>query len=43
MRQIGQLVVRAIEGRADEAVGAQIKASVHEICARFPVPGLPTE
>jgi len=43
MRQIGSLIVRAIEGRADESANAQIKASVHDMCARFPVPGLPTE
>jgi glycine hydroxymethyltransferase len=43
MREIGSLIVRAIEGRADESAKAQIKASVHDMCARFPVPGLPTE
>ncbi len=41
MRQIGGLIVDAIEGRADPAVGARVAGAVHEICARFPVPGLP--
>ncbi len=41
MRQIGALIVDAIEGRADPAVGARVAGAVHEICARFPVPGLP--
>ena len=43
MREIGGLIVRAIQGRDDEAAKAQIKTSVHDMCARFPVPGLPTE
>jgi glycine hydroxymethyltransferase len=43
MREIGSLIVRSIEGRADESAKAQIKTSVHDMCARFPVPGLPTE
>jgi len=43
MREIGGLIVRAIEGRADEAAKTEIKARVHAMCARFPVPGLPTE
>jgi glycine hydroxymethyltransferase len=43
MREIGRLIVRAIDRRTDDAAKAQIKASVHEMCARFPVPGLPTE
>ena len=43
MREIGGLIVRAIEGRADEAAKTDIRARVHEMCARFPVPGLPTE
>jgi glycine hydroxymethyltransferase len=43
MREIGSLIVRAIEGRADESAKAQIQVSVHDMCARFPVPGLPTE
>jgi glycine hydroxymethyltransferase len=43
MREIGRLIVSAIQARDDEAAKQQIKASVHEMCARFPVPGLPTE
>jgi glycine hydroxymethyltransferase len=43
MRQIGQLIVKAIEGRDDEAAKQAIRDSVREMCARFPVPGLPTE
>ena len=43
MREIGSLIVRAIQGRADDSAKAQIRASVHDMCARFPVPGLPTE
>jgi glycine hydroxymethyltransferase len=43
MREIGRLIVSAIQARDDEAAKGQIKASVHEMCARFPVPGLPTE
>ena len=41
MRQIGGMIVDAIEGRDDAAVGERVAADVHEICARFPVPGLP--
>ena len=43
MREIGGLIVNAIQGRADEAAKTDIRARVHEMCARFPVPGLPTE
>jgi glycine hydroxymethyltransferase len=43
MRQIGSLIVRAIQGRDDEDAKTYIRTSVHEMCARFPVPGLPTE
>jgi glycine hydroxymethyltransferase len=43
MRQIGSLIVRAIQGRDDEEAKTYIRTSVHEMCARFPVPGLPTE
>ncbi len=41
MREIGELIVSAIAGREDEATRARIAGAVHEICARFPVPGLP--
>jgi glycine hydroxymethyltransferase len=40
MRDIGSLIVRSIEGRADPARQAAIGAEVDAICARFPVPGL---
>jgi glycine hydroxymethyltransferase len=43
MREIGELIVRAIRGRDDDAAKTEIKARVHDMCARFPVPGLPTE
>ncbi len=41
MRQIGELIVAAISGRDDPSAGERITATVHEICSRFPVPGLP--
>ncbi|MGH2406773.1 MAG: serine hydroxymethyltransferase [Candidatus Limnocylindrales bacterium] len=40
MRQIGTLIVRTIEGRAEPAVLAGVSAEVDAICAHFPVPGL---
>jgi glycine hydroxymethyltransferase len=40
MRQIGELIVRAIQGRDDPSVLAGVRAEVDAICARFPVPGL---
>jgi glycine hydroxymethyltransferase len=43
MEDIGQLIVQAIERRADEPALDQLRARVHDICARFPVPGLPDE
>ncbi|MEP7378220.1 MAG: serine hydroxymethyltransferase [Chloroflexota bacterium] len=43
MREIGELIVRAIEGRDDDSAKTEIRARVHDMCARFPVPGLPTE
>jgi glycine hydroxymethyltransferase len=41
LRQVGELIVRAIEGRDDAAVLASVREQVRDICARFPVPGLP--
>ncbi len=41
MRQIGTLIVRAIDARDDPTAQGQIADEVREICARFPVPGLP--
>jgi glycine hydroxymethyltransferase len=43
MREIGQLIVKAIQGRNDESASQLIKTSVRDMCARFPVPGLPAE
>ncbi|MFN8622036.1 MAG: serine hydroxymethyltransferase [Chloroflexota bacterium] len=40
-RAIGQLIVRTLTQREDPAVQAAIAAEVRDICARFPVPGLP--
>jgi glycine hydroxymethyltransferase len=41
MREIGALMMDAIGGREDPAVRQRVSGAVHEICARFPVPGLP--
>ncbi|HEY3522220.1 MAG TPA: serine hydroxymethyltransferase [Candidatus Limnocylindrales bacterium] len=41
MRAIGRLIVDAIRTRAEPAEQARLAAEVGEICARFPVPGLP--
>jgi len=41
MREVGTLIVQAIERRDDEQALAQLSGRVHDICARFPVPGLP--
>ncbi|MBX3028689.1 MAG: serine hydroxymethyltransferase [Chloroflexi bacterium] len=41
MRQVGRLIVRALTGRDDESVLASVRDEVRDICARFPVPGLP--
>lgn len=40
MEQIGSMVGRAMYGNADDAVKQQIRDEVHEMCSRFPVPGL---
>ena len=40
MREVGELIVRAIAQRDDPSSSTQIAASVREICSRFPVPGL---
>jgi len=40
MRTVGSLIVRAITGRAEPAVQADVAAEVDAMCARFPVPGL---
>ena len=41
MREVGALIVQAIEQRDDEQALADLSGRVHDICARFPVPGLP--
>ena len=41
MRQVGQLIVRAIEQRDDEQALSALSEQVRQICSRFPVPGLP--
>ena len=41
MRRIGRLIVEAIADRDDALAQARMKAEVDEICAAFPVPGLP--
>jgi glycine/serine hydroxymethyltransferase len=40
MRQIGETIVSAIVNRDDPSELAKLEALVHEMCARFPVPGL---
>jgi glycine hydroxymethyltransferase len=40
MREIGRLIVAAIEHRDDAAEQGRLAERVAEICARFPVPGL---
>ena len=41
MREVGALIVQAIERRDEEQALADLSRRVHDICARFPVPGLP--
>jgi glycine hydroxymethyltransferase len=41
MREVGELIVRAIAEREDAAARDDLSARVRDICARFPVPGLP--
>jgi glycine hydroxymethyltransferase len=40
MRRVGELIVRALRGRDDADVMTAVAAEVHDICARYPVPGL---
>jgi glycine hydroxymethyltransferase len=40
MRQLGETIVSAILTRDDPSEQAKLAAVVHDICARFPVPGL---
>jgi glycine hydroxymethyltransferase len=41
MREVGRLIVDAIEARDDPATQARLADEVRAICLRFPVPGLP--
>ncbi len=41
MREVGGLIVDAIRDRADGARLGELAGRVRDICARFPVPGLP--
>ena len=41
MRAIGLLITRTLRQRDDDEALAAVRAEVREICARFPVPGLP--
>ena len=40
-RRIGELIVRTLTHRDDAEAHAAVAAQVRDICARFPVPGLP--
>lgn len=41
MRAVGRLLVETLMTRGEPAEHARIEAEVRDICARFPVPGLP--
>jgi glycine hydroxymethyltransferase len=41
MRTIGETIVSAIVNRDDPSEQAKLAALVHDMCSRFPVPGLP--
>jgi hypothetical protein len=41
MAKVGRLLVETLVTRDQPAEHARIRAEVREICARFPVPGLP--
>jgi glycine/serine hydroxymethyltransferase len=40
MRDVGELIVQAINGREDEAAKDGLRGRIRDICGRFPVPGL---
>jgi glycine hydroxymethyltransferase len=42
MDEIGRMIIQAVASRDEPAEQARLAAEVHDICARFPVPGLPT-
>jgi glycine hydroxymethyltransferase len=41
MRRVGELIVRTLRDRDDADALRSVRREVKEICARFPVPGLP--
>jgi glycine hydroxymethyltransferase len=41
MRDLGRMIASAINNREDAATLAALHEEVRQICARFPVPGLP--
>jgi glycine hydroxymethyltransferase len=41
MERVGTLIVRALRGRDDSTLMAELAREVRDICARFPAPGLP--
>ncbi len=41
MRRVGELIVRTLTSRDDAAELASVSAEVRDICASYPVPGLP--
>ena len=40
MKQLGDLMVRALRAHADPATLAKLREETYAICARFPVPGI---
>jgi glycine hydroxymethyltransferase len=40
MREVAELIVKAIEHRDDDDAKAEVSQRVRDICSRFPVPGL---
>ena len=41
MREIARLIVSALQARDDATERAAVAERVRQMCARFPVPGLP--
>jgi glycine/serine hydroxymethyltransferase len=41
MRDLGRMIASAINNREDSGTLAALHEEVRQICARFPVPGLP--
>ena len=41
MREVAELIVAALRRRDDDSARQTLSERVHDICARFPVPGLP--